>query len=1851
MASISTQGLRVCAAQLHDGAFSPTALPMAPPSLTLDRIGRLWAYVHTLRTDLENGNLHSGRAIGRLRDAQGRQAHVILDAYAALYGDNPAGLFLRGRLTPAEFLIAEVAGHPAADADAIWSVARLLDDKMPVHGPPFPVWEIARDVHAVCTGRLWLDPETADALLRDLDPLRRSVVALLCRALDPPVVLPGVAIAPYGDGASHSPPALRRYAPASNTMPTAAMREWFVRRGGDAGGPRWLRPPEGRPDRGPVRRPRGDADPQPAPVSPGPRPVAGGGTARIEPPFQIVRLDTAATGLGTGHPQDAWNARPASGGGRGDLTGGGPLVRNSVEGGTPYEQPAIPAAGQAGTGDTHDGDAEPAPASPRGTNRAPIGWVVPSDTYEIDMPGRRILRNGVECLTKGSREGAPLGRSEFQAAVVLFRHLGTVVPASALAERLGIALASLKPVLSGLRAALGLGGPEDIYCNRYLLMPEPGAGRGMKSGVGLFDAAIEFGFLDSDPAQDPAHITRLATGRPGAPAWVLNHALAVMLRPNERPVRLEQRVYDVGRFYLERLGRYVPTAQLTAALKMGATTVRTYTTRFNALVLRPAAEGKSALLDEQAAFVMKFDKDRGVGVFCQAHELGLAQGMPEHYEDDVLTGPGFLLNARGGTRQPGGIVNINGITQIIGPTGFLSLRRLLETLDTPVALEVLAQAADATLGTTENALRDLRRTFFPTVGSAPEVRYALQPREGGYAIRDAGGWQDAVAHAEAPPMAEPATLTLGEMSFDQATRTLARPGSETVLLPADVPLLMWLWEHIGEYLPPDEWRRLLGLEADAPGTALTDAAYRIRMAMGLPRANRWTETQPPPYLLTFYPSMGGGLFDVRDEMALLDRRRTVPDPAHIVRVRPHSSFGARELVMNAHLWAVMEEDAPPQWLEPGYFRLMRLVMMRVDHTVSLRQLMRASGLALDTLQSRMRELRAMGPFREGLFDLQSERGVGYRAARVRRSLYPTARQFEATLPAGVTLEEVLSVIPPRETAALLELWKLTPGMQPLRHRPDGVDQAGTKHPQYAADAAQRLPSGIAIVQALHRAGEKIVPYSTTLRLMQTTRVAQYVGSATLARMLYNWFGMTEGQAPTTLTAELRPYGIYAGRHSAAFRDILWRLARGSRRSSAGEQPEPDVVSVARPALPTVEADTVPAYRRGLQAKDMAAVAAVALRKVPALPSAERRAEMESRAIGWLKQDHGITWPDNASLSQALCRLAPDQECMARAALGLWPYARRFDNERLGRDFGLPADDVPVLTEFALAELAAHARLLSGMLMPERDPPMPLERVGELLQTRGYALDADEVLLVLTWRGLGRTARTRLVVRDSTRLQTGTADEHTARRYRAAIGRLTGMQETKDATILRRRAQPYWPPEQIKSLYYMMDAGLAARVRLGLAFHTGLEQELGSADYGKLLRYLGLEQERESLAKRDIPDEVFAALVIQTAAAAKKRADHRARIEQDLRGHTKTTTYTSAVFARSVLAHRAPDPTLESYEGRALELDAVRANARRLTMADIRDLLTVADEGQRAFGELEMGNTRLAVALANRRGKDERLVEYALIGLRRALIGWDPRMALLSSYAKPTIESQIFQLSALWLSERFGIPSYRAQELIMTRVHRNRLRATLAQRATVNEGQPANEARREPTLEEIAGEVYESDLRSRLRSQTPGREPSAQEWIDGWDRYMPQYLEQIEKFLPLIAEWERMEHMGSMDAPRGETERTRHETVAAASATEEERMMQPGVSTLNLVAAHLLGALDEADLDDPEEYVLLRTFGIAEYEEMTPDEIAGVLDVDVSEVRTMLTSALIKVQGSSAAMQALARYRNAKRNADDDQTPA
>jgi DNA-directed RNA polymerase sigma subunit (sigma70/sigma32) len=1448
--------------------------------------------------------------------------------------------------------------------------------------------------------------------------------------------------------------------------------------------------------------------------------------------------------------------------------------------------------------------------------------------FGFDLEQRIITRDGVVCTVPRRGAQAPMGRAEFHAAIVLFKRLGQFVSAAELRERLGIGEGSLKVALSLMRAAMGLQDKETLGMSGFALMPDTSTRRGFKGGIGIFDMQAEHAYLRADPAADPADVLRVQTGREDAPDWILHDKLCAILRPNQPPIRFEPRHYQAARFLFTRGGSLVQVHELAASLGVSHLVATQLITRVRTQLTDTTGPAKERLIDPQAIFVVKHDPDLGSGVFAQAAELGLVEDLSPAYSKGIVRGPGYFLNPRGGTNTPGCIVRINGVTGIVAPLAFEALKQLLARMGTPVQVEELLRGQAENPGSLDNAMRAMRRIFFPYVGK--EVRHRLQQREGSYTVHDMHAFAVPYGAADIP---EPGAalpdseIVVGDIRLDPGAGTLSRAGRATQLVEQDLRLARCLLQSVGEPLSAEHLRAAMGLDDSAPAHALLDSAMRLRQAMNLPAGNRWNPEVEPDYVLVMYSTVGGGLFDVRDELALVPSRPTVPDPLHIVRVKPHSSHGAKEYVFNRHLWAVLQEGEHPRWIPPFQFRIISLFMSRVDHTVTNRQLIRALGQPIGVIQARVRELRGVWPFSEGLFDLRSEHGHGYRACRTRKALYPTARLFQASLPAGLDAEHVLSMLVPTDAAALRRLWEL----------PGPSSEALARQGLAPLHVMRNLGQPVRMAQALLAAGEPIALHRDVIRWSHDPRVEPFVSSKQLLESVRNWFGQGRSGQAHRFAIELDHLTVSKVAYRFVYREFLLHLAWAAAQAglSGARALFPSQPALAMPAAGPQVLVPPPAVAAAEPVaalpEDLVAMAAAARKRMPHPPDARSSAIEHARAVDVLAGEHALDWPSGVALEAALAEQAPSAECLLRAHLGLWPYGGRHDPDRLAQQFGLGTrEDARVLVEQAVADLGANARMLAGRILPPEHSTLTLERLARLLSTRGFLLNAPEWIAVLTWRGLGRTTHTRLPVRALRQGGERHPDAGMVRLYHAAVDRLTGRAEVLESHIARARALPFWPAEKIDALYRRWDAARYARSLILLGLTASMKSDLGAQRYAVLMRQLGVSQAHAELEPEVLADAAAADMAARFALAGQQREQHRQRAMANTRGFTKGGETASEHYVQAVRLHRQVDAQVDTFAGRMLAQQALRARAASLTAADVRDLMRVIEDGDAALGEFLQGNRRLTLAVARRKGfyfHDEttfELLNDAQAGTLRAAAGHDGRIAEFSTYAWPTIESTILRLSSRRLADRLKIGRHRAQEVIMTRARRNRLRDVLRQE------------QREPTREEIARAVYKPRLSAILAGRTGGQLPSAQDWEAGWEEFMPEFLERVAVSLELIEVWTSMDSQWSLDAPVGD-KITGQDRLAAPLAPGED-ILQPGVPSENLMALHLLAALDEAGLDEEEQYVLLHTFGAADYPVMEPAEMAALLGIEHAEVLALHTQALRKLSGSPAAAAVLERYR-------------
>lgn len=737
------------------------------------------------------------------------------------------------------------------------------------------------------------------------------------------------------------------------------------------------------------------------------------------------------------------------------------------------------------------------------------------------------------------------------------------------------------------------------------------------------------------------------------------------------------------------------------------------------------------------------------------------------------------------------------------------------------------------------------------------------------------------------------------------------------------------------------------------------------------------------------------------------------------------------------------------------------------------------------------------------------------------------------------------------------------------------------------------------------AGEPLPELDEVLRLLDDPRAEQYMGSRVLLTMLRTLYGLPPAVKPAAYAHVYGDRELSVHVWQAVYRELVMRLIRGANRHGVSTIA---TFGAAQTIDAVAERDAIPLQGDSAEQPPTQAIAADA-RALEAERSARRdalvaaialpdNAQLEvsyASAIATLRQERGIAWPSDVALALMLSWLPPDVELVMRAHLGLWPYPRRYSEEEVTTEFSMQTqDDSRVLIRRASNELAALAELSSGVVLSETPERPTLERIAELLVRRAEVVTDDELNAVLARHGLANAAP---LVTETTR--EGTIGEfRPSRQYRNALSKLKGeIGLTEDA----RQRNPYWQPEQIAEVYKRIDAG----------------------EYARLLLLL-----RDPATR----DETFADMVLRGVAVAGRRRAHRSTAMRGRKTFAMDQRETTQDYEDVVAQRFGFDSRIETFMQRANLPETVLERALAVTDEEAQWLEHVADDGSRAFGEFLNGNLRLAdyaarwAGYAESRPESHELLDDAILGLERAIRGYQPRMGFtFSSYAFPAIRSRIFMLSATRHAERCGVSQPRGQELLVTR----------AARAELREAATANGLHREPTLKELARAVLEPRLRRQLLMQFKA-EPTATQLRAGWRKHMPAFVLRMKENLELLEMYDRVARARSLDQNLGDSnKRNLHDITASA---QQLAPALPGdEADVSALADDLRAALGRAGLTEREQFVLRHHFGISGYARLSSEEIAAAQRIGEEAVDKVIAAATAKVRRSPQAQAVLLPY--------------
>ncbi|CAN7592484.1 hypothetical protein LJR230_004236 [Trinickia sp. LjRoot230] len=799
---------------------------------------------------------------------------------------------------------------------------------------------------------------------------------------------------------------------------------------------------------------------------------------------------------------------------------------------------------------------------------------------------------------------------------------------------------------------------------------------------------------------------------------------------------------------------------------------------------------------------------------------------------------------------------------------------------------------------------------------------------------------------------------------------------------------------------------------------------------------------------------------------------------------------------------------------------------------------------------------------------------------------------------GITIQQALGVMLPAQQIAL----SMRLGLAPYT-RSHGIEEI--KQVVGVVPGADAIRKAIPAAREALAAGEPIPSLSDVLRLLDDEHAEHYMGSRTLFKMLRELYGLGASGKPMAISKAFAGWEIEPRHWRICYRELVMRLVWGAARGGALAT---QFVSIDSPAAePTASPDsTLPPVNAPLIKPDVE----IDLERMNIdLPDRSELEANQASALSYCREKHGLHWPNGVALPTALARLPPDAELVVRAYLGLWPYGHRYTLAELTAQFEIRTVSLTnTLVTNALDELLAHAESLHGRILPVAQPRPTLERLVELLLMKGSALNSQELNAVLIRHGL---AGMRAIVSEPTRR--GTLRRYRdSSAYRSAMEKLTGRSEPIQE---RKEKEAFWSTDQIDEIYKRIDAG----------------------EYAKTILRL-----RDSETR----DDTFADMVIRFAVIANRRKIHRLSAVQGRRLNTmnKISDETSMDYETAVTKLYGIDPQFETFMQRTHVLDVVRERSLVVTDAEADELALIVEDGSRAFSEFQVGNIRLTYYIAKRMGysednyEAEEIIDYAMEGMRRAILGNNPKMLFaFSTYANAVVRSVVLRQSSLRHAQRLSVSIGRAHEIIMTRAMRRQLREALQQAFP--------QAPREPTSEELAKAVLESSLRARVR-RVEQSEPTARQMQTAWKQFMPEYVLRIEENIELLEQYDGIRHQRSLDRSFSDANAKNLYDVTASSQDQIEfEAAENDGSAYAVMAGDLIVAFNEAGLTEREQYALQHSFGIIGYERRSAEEIAEHYRIDEEAVAKVIESAMMKVRRSPDAQGVLMRYLRPDRSGD------
>jgi RNA polymerase sigma factor (sigma-70 family) len=799
---------------------------------------------------------------------------------------------------------------------------------------------------------------------------------------------------------------------------------------------------------------------------------------------------------------------------------------------------------------------------------------------------------------------------------------------------------------------------------------------------------------------------------------------------------------------------------------------------------------------------------------------------------------------------------------------------------------------------------------------------------------------------------------------------------------------------------------------------------------------------------------------------------------------------------------------------------------------------------------------------------------------------------------GLAFEQIVAVMRPADQIAI----SMRLGLAPYRRRyrlAEITEATGIDIPRSAA-----FQHAIRLARVSLQAGDALPGLAEALALLRDSRAEEYVGSRILLRMLRELYGLPPAAKPASFAQVFGKLEISGRVWHALYRDLVMRLIRGAHRNGVSTPAISGIAAADRADTPPVasprEANTGTMPPMQIEEygdpalNDPPRVTPDAIAATIALPDSEHLATGYPSALAALEGEHGIAWPPDVALPVTLSRLPPDVELIMRAYLGIWPYAHRYTEEQIAEKFGIRTHArARVLVRGAADELLAHAESLTGIALPVIESRPTLERIAALLIERAAVLTHDELNAVLARHGLAHTAP---LITEATR-QGESIEFRPSAQYRRALIQLSGARVTQD----EGDDDPYWEPEVVDEVYRRIDAGQYADILLAL----------------------------RNPATRD---ETFSDMVLRSVVSVESRTRHRASAVQGRKLNSMSKRDTTMEYEEAVTRTTGYDPNIETFSRRADNLDTVLARALTISDDEAEWLGRVVEDGKRAYEDFLAGNIRLAYSIAMRAGySDDRpasseLLDDAIVGLQRAIHGYRPKMSFtFGTYAFPVMRSIVFRRSAIRHAQRLNVSINRAQEIMMTRATRIRLR----EQAT------ARQERREPTLEEMARAVLAPLLHRRLAEQLK-REPTPRQLRDGWRDSMPGFVRRMKENMELVDAYDSAERTISLDRNFRDGDDRNLYQVVAGSPQSATPLPEDALDKLAL-EGDLAAALARAGLNEREQIVLAHHFGMPGYTQLPMDDIAARQSIGKDAAQAAIDSAMEKIRKSPQALTLLLPY--------------